>query len=56
MDRHLVAELLGHLMEAQRLVLVWLETDVYPAFQRSWFCGVSGGAVLCYLHALPAVE
>ena len=44
-ERQLLGELTGHLMEAQRVVFAWLETDVYPAFLRSWLCGVLSGDV-----------
>jgi hypothetical protein len=44
-ERQLLGELTGHLMEAQRVVFAWLEADVYPAFLRSWLCGVLSGDV-----------
>ncbi len=45
LDRNLIHELITHFIEAQRVILLWLEVEVYPHFQRSWLCGVLSGDI-----------
>ena len=44
-DRSIIGELTSHLIDAQRVILAWLEVEVYPSFRRSWLCGVLAGDI-----------
>lgn len=44
-DRSIIGELTSHLIDAQRVILSWLEVEVYPSFRKSWLCGILAGDI-----------